>query len=219
MFGFLGVGAILMGILISAAVYQGSAGENYSFLNHFVSELGEYANSEMAIFFNLGLILGGVLLLRFMFGLAMYLNNWFGWLMGISGLVICISGSLVGVFSMDNLGPHFQAAFTFFYTGLVVTVLFSAYVLFLNRTNYFDKRLAIPGVFAASAFVIFLFFTEPIVPEDTPLEDFSLIFQNRPNVWETAIFEWVVVLTIIVWVISLSIFFLRMDHSTKKKLN
>ena len=159
--------------------------------------------------FNFGLFIGGIFLLRFMLGLANYISGWFGWVMGISGVIISFSGALVGIFSMDNLGPHFQVAMTFFYMGLFITISFSTYLIFLDKSRLFQKWLAAPGALAACAFFYFLFLTDPLVPEDTPLEDLSKIFENRPAVWETAVFEWIVIFSIIAWVLFLSIYFLR----------
>ena len=57
-FGILGTGIIILGIIVSALRYKGSQGEHFSILNHFISELGEVGVSPAGLFFNLGLILG-----------------------------------------------------------------------------------------------------------------------------------------------------------------
>ena len=51
---------ILAGMIVAAIPYRGYAGEGYSPLNHFISELGEIAASRLAWAFNLGIVLGGV---------------------------------------------------------------------------------------------------------------------------------------------------------------
>jgi hypothetical membrane protein len=205
-FGILGAFIISIGIIISAATYQGRAGEGYSFLNHFVSELGEIAHSELALAFNLGLFVGGIFLLVFLLGLSFYIGGWFGWVLGLMGTVTSISGALVGIFPMDNLEPHFRVAMTFFYMGLMITIVFSVYVLFLDRRNLFNRWLSVPGLLSAAAFFYFLFMTDPIVPEESPIEGLFRALENRPNIWETAVFEWVVVFTILGWILSLSIY-------------
>jgi hypothetical membrane protein len=60
--GFIGAAAITLGALITGLAYTGTAGERYSPLNHWVSELGEVGVSEQASVFNLGLIIGGLAL-------------------------------------------------------------------------------------------------------------------------------------------------------------
>jgi len=60
--GFLGLvatAAIILGALIAAVPYVGSSGEGYSPLNHFISELGQTSQSQMAPVFNAGLVAGG----------------------------------------------------------------------------------------------------------------------------------------------------------------
>lgn len=205
-FGILGVVSIASGIAISAIAYQGRNAESYSFLNHFVSELGEKAHSELAAAFNLGLILGGILLLAFLLGVATSIGGWFGWILGIVGLVSSISGTLVGFFPMDNLGPHFLAAMVFFYAGLVITLLFSLFVLFLDQRNLFKKWMSVPGLISGAAFFYFLFLTDPILPEGASLESLSALLENRPQFLESAVFEWVVVIALLGWITSLSIY-------------
>jgi hypothetical membrane protein len=208
-FGVFGVFSNTLGFIIAAGFYQGRLGEGYSVLNHFVSELGEYAHSDLAVIFNIGLIVGGICFLGFMIGLASQLSGFWKWFFGITGLVTSISGGLVGIFPMDNLGLHFSAAMTFFYSGLLITVLFSVYILFFDRKDQFDRWLTIPGGISAVAFFVFLFLTTPMVPEDQPVEAIFEVLENRPPIIETAIFEWVVVISILGWILSLSVFLYR----------
>ena len=129
-FGILGVVSILVGIIISALHYQGRTGEKYSFLNHFVSELGEFSYSEFALAFNLGLILGGIFFLVLVLGLALYIGSWHGWVLGVTGGIFSLSGLMLGFFNMDRFVPHVITAVIFFIMGLLVPLFFSLYVLF-----------------------------------------------------------------------------------------
>ena len=75
--GQAGICIILLSALIAAASYVGKQNETYSFLNHFISELGEIGVSPLAHIFNGGLILGGLLTSFFMLGLATHISgNW-----------------------------------------------------------------------------------------------------------------------------------------------
>ena len=58
--GLLGSLIGLIGTLIPGLVYRGSQNEPYSFLNHFISELGEKGISKLAWVFNLSMILSGL---------------------------------------------------------------------------------------------------------------------------------------------------------------
>ena len=142
LFGVLGVGLISLSMVISALFYEGRSGERFSILNHFVSELGEYPWSSSAWVFNYGLILGGIFVLIFMISLWSIFDGWLGKLIVIVGVVTSISGSLVGVYPMNNLDPHIDVAMTFFYAGLLITILFSGYV-FTRQNEKFPKWMAI----------------------------------------------------------------------------
>ena len=203
--GILGAVVISLGTVISALFYQGRSGEKYSLLNHFVSELGEYPWSAAAWVFNASLVLGGLLVLVFMLTLWLVFDNWFGRLIVIVGVITSVSGSLVGLYPMSNLEPHIDAALTFFYTGLLMTILFSAYV-FTRQNEKFPKWLAIPGLISFVSFFAFLFLTDPIFPDGAPVEEIFLVLENRPAVLETAIFEWAVIISTLIWIFVLSVF-------------
>ena len=174
-------------------------------LNHFVSELGEVAHSELAWVFNSSLIVGGALVTVYMLGLALCLHGWFRWVFGIAGLVTGVSGALVGCFPMDDLGPHFRVAMTYFNGGMATAVLFSIYVLFFPQTM-FPKWLALPGGVTALCFFSLLYLTEPMMPEGEPLEMVRVMLAQRPPVWQTAIIEWAVILSVLVWVLTVSVY-------------
>ncbi len=141
MTGAVGVGLIVLGSLLAALAYRGRLDEPYSFLNHFVSELGEVGVSDWAAVFNLGLIAGGLCLTVFMLALAVDLRHWFSLPFGLIGLVTGLSGALVGVFPMNDMDNHVTVAMTFFNTGWIATGLFALYVL-LARKHSFPRWLA-----------------------------------------------------------------------------
>ena len=58
-------------------------------------------------------------------------------------------------YGFEALEPHIDAALTFFYTGLLMTILFSAYV-FTRQNEKFPKWLAIPGLISFVSFFAFL---------------------------------------------------------------
>ena len=60
--GWFGVAVFLGTAVVTAIGYTGSAGEPYSPLNHYVSELGEIKNSELSVVFNSGIAIGGICL-------------------------------------------------------------------------------------------------------------------------------------------------------------
>ena len=128
--GQAGVLILLLSALMPAAFYIGRENETYSFLNHFISELGEIGVSPLAYIFNGGLILGGICISSFMLGMAIHIGGSWGLILGAIGLVTGISATLVGVFPMNQLEIHTAIANTFFYGGLLAALGYTLYVIF-----------------------------------------------------------------------------------------
>lgn len=212
--GILGAGIIIFGSLITAVFYEGRTGQSYSFANHFVSELGEVGVSDMAWVFNYSLIIGSAILILYLLGLAWLMRRWEGLIFALLGLVMGISGLLVGVFPMNNLKPHVVVALTFFNVGQFTALFFSVYVLFSNKP-YFSRTLAIPSFFTTACFVIFLNLPNAI-PNDSSTDFESAmadLFLNRPPVLPLAVFEWLIIVGLMVWVLHISIHLLRYQQS------
>ena len=115
--GLIGSGILLVFVLLSRIGYVGTAGESYSFLNHYISELGQVGVSHLAPLFNTGLILGGFVSTVFMVGLGMYIKNTVAKIAMIVGVLSGIACSLVGFFPMNNLHTHTIVATSFFLAG------------------------------------------------------------------------------------------------------
>ena len=194
--GQAGIFILLLSVLIAASSYVGKQNETYSFLNHFISELGEKGVSQFANIFNGGLILGGACISFFMLGLAMHIGNSWGLILGAIGLVTGVSATLVGVFPMNQLEIHTVIANTFFYGGLLVALGYTLYVLFSPKPRL-PKITALTGGLTMLAFAAFVWFLP------APLEDgqnIHEILKNRPKVWMLPILEWVVFLCVMVWI-------------------
>ena len=209
--GLSGSVIIAFGTLVTALGFEGRHGEPYSFLNHFISELGEVGISRWAMVFNVGLIAGGLLLTVFMLGLAAYSGGRFGYVFGLVGLVSGISGALVGVFPMNRLKPHSLVAMMFFNVGMVSAALFAVYVLFI-RQDRFRRWVAVPAIVTVVCFFAFLFLTEPAQPAGELLELPKDAFADRPAVWTTAILEWSVFFSVLAWAVIVSLY-LRVQRS------
>jgi len=194
--GQAGVFILLLSALMPAAFYIGRENETYSFLNHFISELGEIGVSPLAYIFNGGLILGGICISSFMLGLAIHIGGSWGLVLGAIGLVTGISASLVGVFPMNQLAIHTAIANTFFYGGLLAALGYTLYVIFSPHPRL-PKITALTGGVTMLAFAVFVWFLP------APLEDgqsISEILKNRPEVWTLPILEWLVFLCVMGWI-------------------
>jgi hypothetical membrane protein len=201
MTGLAGSGIIALSMLITALFYSGRTGEGYSPLNHFVSELGEVGISELAWLFNGGLVIGGVLVVVSMIGLALHIRGWFRYLVAAFGLLTGISGTLVGIFPMNQLDLHIAVALTFFNTGWMITGAFSLYALF-GKGHHFPRWLAIPGIITAITFVAFSNYNDPYITSTESLAE--ILGAARPDVWGIAVLEWIVVLCILIWIALVS---------------
>ncbi len=131
-FGLLGCIVITVAIVGTALAYRGIKGQRYSFMNHYISELGEVGVSRNAWLFNTGMIISGLLFIPFTLGLGLTLGGLWGFLGGLAGLWAGISCLLVGVYPMNNLTPHSHAATSYFRGGLVTILLFSV-AIFLQE--------------------------------------------------------------------------------------
>ena len=203
--GILGPGIISLGILISGLEYVGVEEQRYNPLNHFVSELGELGVSNLAAAFNIGLIIGGILNTVFMIYLAIQIEHWIRYPLGLLGFVASLSGALVGVFPMNFLEPHILVALTFFDLGMLVAFLYSFMFLF-SRKHPFPRWLAIPGLVTAAAFAWFNNFPSEFDADVDFQEGMAGMLRNRPDFIPLALMEWVVILGILIWVLMLGIY-------------
>jgi len=209
--GAAGSGLIGLGMLAAALLYRGRLGEPYSPLNHFVSELGELNVSPLAWAFNGGLLLGGLGLVVFLVGLGRQIGGWMGALFGLLGFACGISGTLVGVFPMNNLSPHIFWAMNFFNLGLACMVFFS--LLALTGHSQLSRWLALPGGLAAAAFAAFLYLPAPGSQAGQDVDPLaavsSMLNSPRPSIWPLALFEWLAVLAVLGWALTVALVLAR----------
>lgn len=205
--GLASTGVILLGTVTAAVPYRGHAGEGYSPLNHFISELGEIAASRLAWAFNLSIILGGIGLGTFLLLLADRLSGRFRVALVAAGLVAGASGTLVGAFPMDYLLTHRIVSSIFFLTGWLVAGIFSAWLLAGPHTGW-PRWLLAPGgaVVAISLAFVAVYSTYRPSNPDGPIV-------NRPETfWSVPFLEWAALLSLLAWFVCVSTVLLR-QHS------
>ncbi len=203
-------GPVIMGLgmLFSALAYQGRDGQYYNLANHFVSELGELGVSPYAVVYNWSLILGGVFTTIFMVYLALQVDHWLKYPLGLLSVYATINGSLVGIYPMNYLEAHIRVAMRFFNLGLLVTFLYSMVFLF-NKKHPFPRWMAILGFMNAATFAWFIYFPTESATDPGFKEGMSGFLTNRPDFIPLALLEWVVILGILVWVLALAFYLIR----------
>jgi len=201
--GLLGPGLIILGSLVTALVYHGKQGEPYSFLNHFISELGEVGVSTLAPLFNVSLFASGLILAIFMLGLGWYIHTWLAYLSAAVGIYSGISCSLVGVFPMNHLSIHTTVAYSFFFSGLVAIALFTLAIV-LDKQHKLSRWFVVPGLITVLSFASFLL----VATQGLSVRAQTLAVNNlaRPTIWLTPLLEWSIFFTLLAWVILVSIY-------------
>jgi hypothetical membrane protein len=205
-FGLAGSGIILLAFLYPAAVYRGKQGERYSLLNHFISELGEVGVSKGAHIFNLGLILGGLALLPFVYWLGTVFRSVLGWLGVITGVIAVLGVTAVGIFPMNNLKRHGRAAMTFFRGGLGMVIFFGLAIFFQPVGQVAVPKLAnLLSILAIGAYSGFLFLMTGPNKDD---EDWDNLDPEkkpaRQRFWLLPFLEWLVFFTTTFWLFGMT---------------
>jgi hypothetical protein len=204
--GALGLGAvalILLGALAAAIPYVGYAGEGYSPLNHFISELGETAISRLALAFNVGIVVGGSGLGLFLVMLSRHLTGRYRPAIMLAGIVAGTSGSLVGIFTMDNHAVHGLVSGIFFCTGWIVVAVFSMWLVGHPRSG-FPRRLVVPGAASVAINLAFL----AVYATYHPMDPNAPILQREP-IWTVPLLEWASLLSLLVWFVCVSLALVR----------
>ena len=205
MTGLAGGGLIVCVSVITAFLYHGTKGELYSPFNHFISELGQKGVSQLAPLFNIGLMIGGILFALFMLGLGVYIKKFYAYIAAVLGVVTGIACGLVGVFPMNNMHIHVPVAMVFFRGGLI-TILFYTLIFLFDTQKKISKWMVIPGVITVLAFAAFLFIPKMLgYATGTSLS----VPDVRPAFWLNPFLEWLVFVTVICWIIALSVYLMN----------
>lgn len=202
--GVIGVVFGLLGVLIPGLVYRGKRGEKFSFLNHYISELGERGVSRWAWVFNFGMIVCGVCIVIFSLSLGLSMPGFWAKTGMVLGVITGFSLSMVGAFPMDNMKRHIVAAITFFRAGFLMVIAFSlAFVLQKGEVLLASRYLGLAGLFPILAFGIFLGLMWTV--RDVGHDVLSAPDLERPRVWKFAISEWSIFFAMIFWILLIAL--------------
>ena len=202
--GYVTVFITLLGVTLPWVVYRGRDGEKYSFLNHYISELGERGVSRWAWIFNLCMIISGVGVIICAISLGLGLPGLWAKLGLLFGVVTGLGMVMVGIFPMDNIKPHATAAVTFFRGGLLMVAVFSLAILFPPQDEVIIPRIfGLVGLIPVAAFSTFLILLWN--ERDHVDQTLTMGRVQHPRVSKFAISEWAVFFSIILWVLVLSL--------------
>jgi len=206
-FKLAGLGGVLIGILaviIPGLVYQGTKGEKFSFLNHYISELGEVGVSKLAWVFNAGMILAGLCIVIGFSSLGLLLPGFWAKVGLLFGVITGLALLMVGVFSMNKMKGHMVSAVTFFRAGLLMVSFFSvAIILQQNEAALLPRWVGLVGAIPVLAFGIFLGLMWSVRKEDR--ETLSTEDLERPRIWRFAISEWSIFFSLIFWILIVAL--------------
>lgn len=207
--GILGSLIILVGTFVTALKYGHGSEASYSCFNHLISELGDINKSRWAMLFNASVFTGGLFIMVFVYRLAADIGGRLGLFLGLFGIISGLSGSLVGIFPLNNLLPHLVVAMLFFYSSMCSIGLFSVWMI-SNSKNWADKVIALWGMIAVICFIAFLWNTIQ------NKEQILAVIKNsarRPDIWWSAILEWLVFIGFQTWTIVVSVRNLKWPQS------
>ena len=192
--GLAGASVVGLAAIATALVYRGRDGQPYSPLNHWVSELGEIGVSDLAAVFNLGLVVAGICFSFFMVALGWTRRSSLALLYMPVGAATGVAGFFGGVFPLNQLDQHSNAALGFFGVGWIAVGLASVDI-YRRPERRFPRWLAAVGALTVLAFVGFLVVLAPLLNE-TGLAPPAV----RPDAWIVTSLEWAALIGIVLWV-------------------
>ena len=215
-YAYFGIGGSLLiigSMLVTGLVYRGKAGEKYSVLNHYISELGEVGVSKAAPLFNMGLIIGSLAFIPFITGLTLTLNNLWAKVGLVVGIWSTLSCALVGVFPMNHMEAHKRVAVSYFRSGLVMVLLYSIAVFVQPAATAIIPKISnVAGLIAFCCYAEFLFTMDTHEKKDeepVALETETEKEWVRPKVSRLTILEWAISFSNFIWFLIVALFALR----------
>ena len=185
----------------TAAFYVGEQGEDYSFLNHFISDLGNPLISRYAPVFNIGIVMAGL-------GFGIFAHSLKGYIptrlanvsigMGMVASVLCTG---VGLVPAHYGNWHLLVALSFFSLMTLAMTLYS-WCIWRDKNKTFPRYIAIYGFCAFGAFCLFLLMPKDLLAAENEL---GLLFK-RPRFWALAFWEWIVFFILTTWVILVAVY-------------
>tara|TARA_B110000305_G_C19271906_1_gene554892 strand:- start:172 stop:831 length:660 start_codon:yes stop_codon:yes gene_type:complete len=207
--GLLGALIISFGIVVSNIYFIGCSDQNYSILNHFISELGQYQCSEKAFLFNICLIIGTPFLIYYYLKILPESVKKIKNIFTIIIVLIGVSAICIGMFSMDKIVMHIISAIIFFYLCFFASLAFNIYALFFDKKN-------IPKYFVMSSILMSVSLLANIIEFQQLDQNMLETLKDRPNILLVCVLEWLSLATMLLFFICSQIFFYKKSIASQK---
>ena len=211
--GFFGACVLLVGCVLPICFYREPSGAGDFCLNHFISELGRPCSSPQAAVFNAGIVLGGMLIAAFMFGLGKYYRTKLGCAAATAGVLGGLACCGTGLVPINHLMPHLAIAVIFFYGAWIAFALFGV-VFARDQQNKLPRWLGLPSIATVLCFATLL--ASPLFAGHIAIESIQTRRFTRPVIWPAAWLEWLVLASILLWLVLVAGCLLRSPLSSNR---
>lgn len=200
-FGMLGIVGQVVGLVLSALMFQQFDGNGFSFLSNTLSELGSYGHSYFAVIVNGGLFFGGLCVVLFcLLSLQLEASPW-SYLFYVTLGLTYFALAATGLFPINVYHLHIIAIKYFFIFGCVSLIVFGVKQLIVCERprpilTYLFALLAL--VFMA-AFLILPILELGFTVGDSAFYDEMLAEPSRAELWWPAIIQWASLITFLTW--------------------
>lgn len=199
--GFLGSVILVICCTVPAIPHPIGQAEAFSFLNHFMSELGYFKSSKLAVVYNSGLFIGGFTLTLFVAGLGHHFRTRLAYAAAAIGVFSSVSCGLLGFFPINRLAPHLVCAYAFFISWPITVGLFLVQFR-RDPTKGLAKGTLLPGLVSMALFAVFL--AMPFMIGMQRIMAIDLRTFVRPPFILTALLEWMMCLSVFIWITLVS---------------
>jgi len=208
-FGILGFLFAVIAFIVPQFTFKNLEDEDYSPLNHFISELGWIGISKQDIFFNLSLMVAGFFLTIFNYGLTAQFDGFWARSTLFFGILASLGCSLVGFFpaktELVQMLFHLSAA-TIFFVNAGLSLLSALFMILFSKNQILSKPFFMLILLTLCPFASLLAVDYNTVLPHLDILNIKII--NRPDIWLAPIVEWAIVLSVLIYVLSTSLYFL-----------
>ncbi|HMF30843.1 MAG TPA: DUF998 domain-containing protein [Candidatus Lokiarchaeia archaeon] len=195
----------LVGVLACIQGFSGMKQEPFSFLNHFISELGDPRFAKHKTLFAVTMIATGILMVPFILGLGLTFNSTLGNVVMGLGLFCVISCVLVGFFPEHKVKTHFAVSGCFF-VGMILLIISFTITIALEPTPAFPTWVILASIVALGVISSFIIDTVILPKWELNMTNEPWAWENgRPRFWLNPFLEWWAFFALVGWLLMVVI--------------